>query len=233
MKRPYVVINCAMSADGKIASPSDKQMKISCDEDIKRMYELRNECDAVLVGINTVLSDNPKLTVKEKYVKNPKQPIRIVLDTHCKTPINSLVVNNTAKTLIITGEKCSKKFGDNVEVILCDTDNNGLIDIEKLLDILSNKGINKLMVEGGGTVIWNFLKSGFVDDFYIYVGPMIIGGKDTPTISGVKGLDTENLKIIHIASQRGRSVKKTAPKGRWKRWLTQLVNVQVIAEEAS
>lgn len=195
MKRPYVVINCAMSADGKIAFPSGKQMRISCDEDIKRMYELRNECDAVLVGINTVLSDDPKLTVKEKYVKNPKQPIRIVLDTNCKTPVNSLVVNDAAKTLIIAGEKCSKKFGDNVKVILCDTDDNGLIDLEKLLDILSNKGINKLMVEGGGTVIWNFLKSGFVDDFYVYVGPMIIGGKGTPTISGVKGLDNENIDL--------------------------------------
>lgn len=201
MKRPYVVINCAISADGKIASPSGKQMRISCDEDIKRMYELRNECDAVLVGINTILSDDPKLTVKEKYVKNPKQPIRIVLDTNCKTPVDSLIVNNAAKTLIITGEKCSKKFGDNVEVILCDTDNNGLIDLEKLLDILSNKGINKLMVEGGGTVIWNFLKSGFVDDFYVYVGPMIIGGKDTPTISGVKGLDNENINLNLIETK--------------------------------
>ncbi len=94
MKRPYVVINCAMSADGKIASPSGKQMRISCDEDIKRMYELRNGCDAVLVGINTVLSDDPKLTVKEKYVKNPKQPIRIVLDTNliCK-PVPAFFAN--------------------------------------------------------------------------------------------------------------------------------------------
>lgn len=189
MKRPYVVINCAMSADGKIASQSGKQMKISCDEDIKRMYKLRNENDAVLVGINTVLSDDPKLTVKEKYVKNPKQPIRVVLDTHCKTPVDALVVNNVARTLIITGGQCSKKFGENVEVILCGKDNDGLIDLEELMDILYSKGINKLMVEGGGTVIWNFLKSGFVDDFYIYVGPMIIGGSNTPTITG------DNAKI--------------------------------------
>ena len=201
MKRPHVVINCAMSVDGKIASPSGKQIRISCEEDIKRMYKLRNECDAVLVGINTILSDDPKLTVKEKYVKNPKQPIRIVLDTNCKTPVDSLVVNDAAKTLIIAGEKCDKKFGDNVEVILCDTDDDGLIDLEKLLDILYNKGINKLMVEGGGTVIWIFLKSGFVDDFYIYVGPMIIGGKDTPTISGVKGLDTENINLKLIETK--------------------------------
>ncbi|MCK5636776.1 MAG: 2,5-diamino-6-(ribosylamino)-4(3H)-pyrimidinone 5'-phosphate reductase [Thermoplasmatales archaeon] len=197
MKRPYVVINCAMSADGKIASPSGKQMRISCDEDIKRMYELRNGCDAVLVGINTVLSDDPKLTVKEKYVKNPKQPIRIVLDTNCKTPVGSLVVNDVAKTLIITGQQCDNNFDDNVEVIVCNTNKDGLIDLEKLMEILYNKGIKKLMVEGGGTVIWNFLKSGFVDDFYVYVGPMIIGGKDTPTIAGGKKIDeVSNLKLV-------------------------------------
>ena len=199
MKRPYVVINCAMSADGKIASPSGKQMRISCDEDIKRMYELRNECDAVLVGINTVLSDDPKLTVKEKYVKNPKQPIRIVLDTNCRTSVDSLVVNNLAKTLIISGKQCDKEFGNNVEVIECDTNKDGVIDLEKLMEILYNKDIKKLMVEGGGTVIWNFLKSGFVDDFYVYVGPMIIGGKDTPTIAGGKKIDeVSDLKLIEI-----------------------------------
>ena len=157
MKRPYVVINCAMSADGKTASPSGTQIKISCDEDIKRMYQLRNESDAVLVGINTVLSDDPKLTVKEKYVKNPKNPIRVVLDTNCKTPTDSLVVNNVAKTFILVRKECFKKFGDNVEIIRCDTNKEGVIDLEKALNILSNKGIKKLMVEGGGTVISSFL----------------------------------------------------------------------------
>ncbi|KYK30165.1 hypothetical protein AYK20_04370 [Thermoplasmatales archaeon SG8-52-1] len=193
MKRPYIIINCAMSADGKIASPSGKQLRISCEEDIKRMYELRNNSDAVLVGINTVLSDDPKLTVKDKFVKNPKQPIRIVLDTYCKTPTDALVVNNVSKTLIITSEKCNKKYGENVEVILCDKDNDGFINLKKLMAILKNKEIDKLMVEGGGTVIWKFLKSGLVDDFYVYVGSIIIGGKNTPTFSGK--IDDENIKL--------------------------------------
>ena len=96
MKRPHVTINCAMSADGKIALPNRKQLRISCDEDIKRMYNLRNEVDAVLVGIETILSDDPKLTVKEKYVKNLKQPLRVVLDSTCKTPKDALVLNDSA-----------------------------------------------------------------------------------------------------------------------------------------
>jgi 2,5-diamino-6-(ribosylamino)-4(3H)-pyrimidinone 5'-phosphate reductase len=207
MKRPYVVINCAMSADRKIASRLGKQYRISCKEDIKRMYELRNESDAVLVGINTVLSDNPKLTVKEKYVRNPKQPIRIVLDTNCRTPVDYLVVNDAAKTIIVTANKCTKKYADNVEEIICDTNKSGLINLEKLLDILVNKGIKRLMVEGGGTVIYNFLKKGLVDDFFVYIGPMTIGGKDTPTIGNgtnfekfLKLVNTRNIgpgKLLH------------------------------------
>lgn len=197
MNRPYVIINCAMSLDGKLASQSGKQMKISCEEDIKRMYKLRNNHDAVLVGIGTVLSDNPKLTVKEKYVKNPKQPIRIVLDTNCKTPVNALVVNDVSKTLIITGKDCNKEYLSNVEVIKSKVDEKGLIDLENLIQILKNKGIKKLMVEGGSTVISSFLKSNLVDDIFVYVSPIIIGGINTPTL--VKNIDENiNLKLVEI-----------------------------------
>ena len=178
-----------------IIESGGKQYKISCEEDIKRMYELRNESDAVLVGINTVLSDNPKLTVKEKYVKNPKQPIRIVLDTNCKTPVDSLIVNDVAKTFIVTAKNCNKVYGKNVEIVLCGTGNNGLINLNQLLEILVKKNIHKLMVEGGGTVIWNFLEKGLVDDFYVYIGPMTIGGKNTPTIGEGKSFE-KFLKLI-------------------------------------
>ena len=194
MKRPHVIINCAMTADGKIAQSSGAQLKISCEEDMRRVYQLRNESDAVLVGINTVLTDDPKLTVKEKYVKNPKQPLRVVLDSKCRTPVDSLVVNDVAKTLIFTSRKADKKYPSNVELIICDTDKDGLIDLEKMLLILSEKGIKKLMVEGGSTVIHNFLKSGLVDDFYVYIGSMILGDKNAPSL-----INSENFeKIISL-----------------------------------
>ena len=200
MKRPYVLINCAISSNGRMADRSGKQTRISCEEDIKRMYELRNQSDAVLVGVNTVLSDNPKLTVKEKYVKNPRQPIRIVLDTYCKTPVDSLVVNDAATTYIITDKKCDKTFGKNVEIIICDA-KNGLIDLEKFLDVMYKRGIRKLMVEGGGTVIYNFLKAGFVDDFFVYVGPMKIDGGKTPPFVVYDKVDTKNLKLKLIETK--------------------------------
>ena len=202
MKRPYVIINCAMSADGKIALPNRKQLRISSKEDILRMYNLRNECDAVLVGVETILSDNPKLTVKEKYIKNPNQPIRIILDTNCKTPENALAVNEKAKTFIFTKNECNKRYGANIEIIKCKTEKNGLIELPSMLATLYKKGIKKLMVEGGGTVIWSFLEQGLVDDMYIFIGPIIIGGKGTPTLADGLGINNEdnviNLKVVNI-----------------------------------
>ena len=198
MKRPNIVINCAMSADGKIASPTGKQIRISSEEDIKRMYKLRNECDAVLVGVNTVLSDDPKLTLKDKYVKNPNQPLRIVLDSKCRTPENALVVNEKAKTLIVTTKKCDKNFKANVEILVCPEDETGFIDLNYLLENLEKRGIKKLMVEGGGTIIWSFLNKGLVDDFFLYLGPLVIGGKQTPTLARGDSEKPIPLEIVKI-----------------------------------
>jgi 2,5-diamino-6-(ribosylamino)-4(3H)-pyrimidinone 5'-phosphate reductase len=202
MNRPYVILNCAMSADGKIALPTKKQLRISSDEDIKRMYQLRNENDAVLVGINTILSDDPKLTVKEQYVDHVHQPLRIILDAYCQTPESALAVNTDAKTLIITGKKCNKTFGDHVEILQCEMDKHGLIQLNKLLPLLYTRRIHTLMVEGGSTVLWNFLQQKFVDDLFVYVGPMVIGGKETPTLADGKGIqhaeDLVSLKIVDV-----------------------------------
>ena len=203
MKRPRVIINCAMSADGKIASPTRKQMRISCDEDIERMYRLRNECDAVLVGVGTILADDPKLTVKEKYVKHLKQPLRVVLDSKGRTPAHALVLNDVTKTLIITAKGKEKTYeGSHIEVVGCKTDRNGFIDVECVLDFLYRKGVRTLLVEGGGTVIWNFLKNKVVDDLYIFIGSFIIGGKDTPTVAEGEGIKSEKdsipLRIVEV-----------------------------------
>ncbi len=202
MKRPYVIINCAMSADGKIASPTRKQMRISSEEDIQRMYRLRNEVDAVLVGIGTILADDPKLTVKESYVEHPKHPLRVILDSTCRTPPQALVLNAVSKTLIITAEGHQKTYdGAHIEVVECRTDKEGFIDLNCVLDLLYNKGVRKLLVEGGGMIIWNFLKKKVVDDLFIFIGPCIIGGKDTPTVADGDGIgpgEVITLKIIEV-----------------------------------
>lgn len=202
MKRPHVIINCAMSADGKIASPTRKQMRISSEEDIQRMYRLRNEVDAVLVGIGTILADDPKLTVKESYVEHPKHPLRVILDSTCRTPLHALALNAVSKTLIITAEGHQKTYGgSHIEVVECRIDKEGFIDLNCVLDLLYNRGVRKLLVEGGGTIIWNFLKNKVVDDLYIFIGSCIIGGKDTPTVAdgdGISAGEEITLKIIEV-----------------------------------
>ncbi|MBS3778384.1 MAG: 2,5-diamino-6-(ribosylamino)-4(3H)-pyrimidinone 5'-phosphate reductase [Candidatus Thermoplasmatota archaeon] len=205
MNRPKIIVNCAMSVDGKIASPTGKQVRISSNEDMRRVYQLRHSVDAVLVGINTVLNDDPKLTVKEKYVKDPCQPIRIVLDTYCRTPENALIVNDNAKTIIIKDEQqtCSKKYHENVTVLSVPSI-QGMINLKKTVQDLSKQGVNTLLVEGGGTVIWNFITQGLVDDLFVYIGSMIIGGTQTPTMCMGQGFEHEDefIRLQFIESKQ-------------------------------
>ncbi len=182
-----------MSVDGKIALPTKEPIKLSSLEDFKRVHELRNYCDAILVGINTIIIDNPKLTVKPEFVVNPKKPIRIVLDSKARTPLNAHVLDDKAPTFIIIGEdvKDIPKYPKNVELLHCPMINNIELDLKYLLKILKGRGIENLLVEGGETVIFNFLKDHLADELYIYVSNVIIGGKNTPTLAGGKGLFKE------------------------------------------
>lgn len=189
MKKPHVIVNCASSIDGKIALVGKKPLKISNEEDMARVHKLRNECDAILVGIETVLADNPKLTVKEKYVNKVKQPLRIVLDSKFRIPKDAEVMKPNAKTLIVT--TCKEYKEKHVEIIKC---GDGKIDLKKLMEILYEKGIRKLLVEGGSTVIWEFLKEKLVDEMFVFFAPIIIGGK-APSIAGGEGAKNEKEVI--------------------------------------
>jgi 2,5-diamino-6-(ribosylamino)-4(3H)-pyrimidinone 5'-phosphate reductase len=200
MKKPYVIVNCAMSSDGKIALPNKTQMKISSDEDMKRVYELRNKCDAVLVGINTVLSDDPKLTVKKTIISHPTQPLRVILDAKARTPNNSLVVNDDAKTMICTTHQNSKTMKvNNAEIVGCPESSSGFLDLKYILKILHDKGIRLLLVEGGSTILWSFFSQNLVDEFFVYIAPLIIGGEKTPSVAGGTGILNEQQAIgLHL-----------------------------------
>jgi len=182
--RPYVTVNCAMSADGKIGFVTRKQAKISDEEDLKRVHILRASSDAIIVGIGTILADDPKLTVKEKYVR-VKNPIRIILDSNGRTPENSYVLDGKVKTIIVTNSNCKKTFR-NAETIRCGEDK---IDLVRLLNILNEKGIKKVLVEGGEEVIWSFINDGQVDDLKVFIGSIVLGGKGGPTLAGGTGVN--------------------------------------------
>lgn len=182
----YIIVNCAMSVDGKIALKTRRQTRISSPEDIARVHLLRNSVDAILVGIGTVLADDPKLTVNEKYVPNPRQPARIVLDSMGRTPENAQVLKGPGKTIIVTAEECTKQIG-NALMLRC---GKGKVDVVKAVEELEKLGIRKMLVEGGGTIIWEFLNKKLVDEMNVYVGSIVIGGKDAPTVADGEGANT-------------------------------------------
>lgn len=173
--RPFVHVNCAMSADGKIAGVDRKQIRISSDEDMDRVKNLRKKYDAILVGVGTVISDDPHLTVKGlDYDSNP---LRIVIDPRGRTPEDAKVLNGDAPTVMVTTEDCETEF-DCEETIVCGKE----IDLKYMLEQLAEEiGIESLLVEGGGETISSFFKAGLVDRYTVFVGGLIIGGRTAPT----------------------------------------------------
>ena len=177
--RPHVVINAAMSVDGKIALSGGKPVRLSNEEDLRRVHALRAKADAVLVGIGTVLKDDPKLTVKAEYVKG-RNPLRIVLDSRGRTPAGANVLDRSAPTLIVTSEASKRTFPE-VEVLRIGKDE---VDLESLLDRLAARGIRLLLVEGGSTVIGSFLRRGLADELKVFVASEVLGGLSAPTLVG-------------------------------------------------
>jgi len=173
-----------MSVDGKIALPSRKQTKLSNEADMARVHRLRNSCDAIIVGIGTILTDNPKLTVKKKYVEEPYQPLRVIIDSKGRTPPDALVMDRRAPTLIVTAGEVTIKGRNNVEVLRC---GNGRVDIIGLLKKLASRGVGRVLVEGGETIIWEFLRLHLTDMLMIYIAPVVIGGTAAPTVAGGSG----------------------------------------------
>ena len=182
--RPFIHVNCAMSADGKIAGSERRQFRISSDEDKQRVKNLRRQYDSILVGVGTVLADDPHLTVKGlSYDENP---VRIVLDPHGRTPHEALVVDGSAPTVIITDDFCEKTW-DNAEAVRC----GNPLDLPKAMEMLSQRGIENVLVEGGGATIATFFRTRMVDRFTVFVGSMIIGGRIAPTPVDGDGWVTE------------------------------------------
>lgn len=183
--RPKVILNCAASADGKIALSNRQQLKLSNNEDFERVHLLRNKYDAILIGIGTVIEDDPSLTINPKF-KTAKNPVRIVLDTTCRIPKTAKILDGESRTIVAIGEKTRTEPLQNAEIIKCGIKE---INIQELLKKLRNKGIKSVLVEGGETVMWSFLNSGLFDEFNIFISSMVIGGKMTPTIAGGKGVE--------------------------------------------
>ncbi len=204
--RPKVILSAAMTLDGKIATKTGDS-KLSSKQDKIRIHKLRSKVDAILVGSNTVKRDNPFLTVRHTKGKNP---LRIILDSKANIDKKSQIIKTCKKipTIIAVSKKASKKNIDKLkkhplEIIIT---GNKLVNIKNLLRILSKKKIKTLLVEGGGTVNWEFIKQDLVDEIIITITPYIIGGKNSITL-----VDGEGFSIIKKATKL--KLKKTCKSG--------------------
>jgi len=196
LTRPFVFINSAMSADGKISSFERCQVSISGPEDRSRVDLLRAESDAVMVGVGTVLADDPRLRVKSLSSREarrgkgwPEDPLRIIADSRARTPSYAKVLGPGCM-VAVTGSASQERLdrlSSKCEIIVCGKER---VDLTELLSRLFDRGVRRLMVEGGATLNWSLLNLGLVDELYVYMGAMLIGGENAPTLvdgPGFKG----------------------------------------------
>ena len=192
--RPFVISKFAMTLDGKIATYSGHSRWITGEEARRNVHELRDEVDAILVGVGTVLKDNPALTTRLQE-RTGKNPIRIVLDRELRTPLDAQIVQtDEAKTIIVTAEgqqqRASAFENLGVELLYVPVMDHKL-DLHVMLDELYKRGITDLLVEGGGEVNASFLRHGLIQKFLVYVAPKMLGGRNS--ITPFKGDDVETI----------------------------------------
>jgi len=186
-----VTLNAAMTLDGKIATRTGSS-EISGPEDLLRVHRLRKEMDAIMVGINTVLKDNPRLTV-HKISANPNDnPVRVVVDSKARTPPEYRILNPEAPTIIAVSNEAplenimALKEDDKAEVVIC---GDKQVDLGCLMGQLGNKGIKTLMLEGGSTLNYSMLSAGLVNEVRVCIAPMIAGGTRAKTLVDGDGVD--------------------------------------------
>jgi len=192
--RPYVILNAAMTLDGKIATRTGSS-EISGPEDLKRVHELRKEVDGIMVGINTVLADNPRLTVHKIASKKSDNPIRVVVDNKGRIPIESRILNDDALTIIAVSNKIetdsiaferTKAIGKKADVFYS---KDSSINLKELMNYLYSKNIKTLMLEGGSTLNFSMLKENLIDEIRVCIAPMVVGGKYAKTLFDGDGFD--------------------------------------------
>jgi 2,5-diamino-6-(ribosylamino)-4(3H)-pyrimidinone 5'-phosphate reductase len=198
--RPHIIVNVAMSADGKLSTRERRQVKISGVQDFNRVDRLKAGSDAVMVGIGTVLADDPSLTVKAEECRNNRlkrgadeQPIRIVVDSRARISPEASIFRKGSGTRVVAVSKRAdpKKIEQLRTIATVIVTGENEVDLPQLMDELGTMGIQRIMVEGGGTLIAGLIANDLVDEIYTYIGNIIIGGKDAPTLADGAGFVKE------------------------------------------
>lgn len=192
-KRPFCILKTAMTIDGKIATKTGDSKWISCEESREYVHRLRHRLSGVMVGIGTVLSDDPMLTTRLEGIK-ASDPTRIIVDSNGRIPLDSKVLNieSNAKTIIAVTEGTPLEKVEEIKkkgaLVVTTPSKNGRVDLKSLMEILGEMGIDGVLLEGGSTLNFSALEDRIVDKVMTFVAPKIIGGEGKTPVGGL-GLD--------------------------------------------
>jgi 2,5-diamino-6-(ribosylamino)-4(3H)-pyrimidinone 5'-phosphate reductase len=213
--RPFVLINTAVTADGKIDTSAREGAHISSPSDFARVDRLRAESDAVMVGGRTLLLEDPGLTVKSPALRDERRergltenPIKVGIVTRIEDPHDGLSIRSDGKFLnsgpagvvIFTteqtdAEQLERLRGKGVQVFVV---GETRVDLVEALRVLAELGVKRLMVEGGGTLNAELLRMGLVDEIHLYVAPLIFAGATAPTLADGTGLAREEAVRLRL-----------------------------------
>ncbi|PSQ43094.1 2,5-diamino-6-(ribosylamino)-4(3H)-pyrimidinone 5'-phosphate reductase [Halobacteriales archaeon QS_9_68_42] len=198
----HVVVNAATSADGKLSSRRREQIAISGEEDFARVDRLRAEVDAVAVGVGTVLADDPSLVRHDEAHRGPDAPPpgRVVVDSRCRTPADAAILDGDSETYVLTSESASDEHRRALErsgaTVLVTGEER--VDLPAALAALAGEGVDRLLIEGGGELIFSLFEAGLVDELSVFVGGMVIGGREAPTLADGEGF-VANFPALELA----------------------------------
>jgi diaminohydroxyphosphoribosylaminopyrimidine deaminase/5-amino-6-(5-phosphoribosylamino)uracil reductase len=205
--RPHVTLKVAMTLDGKIADGQGASRWITGDRARLEAHRLRSEADAILVGIGTVLADDPELTVRLERPW-PREPYRVVLDSRARTPLGARMLRTATRdrTLVMVGESAPQGAVDLLArsgaAVVSGPASNGRLDLGAVLAELHRREVRALLVEGGAAVHGAFLDAGLVDRVAVFLAPMLLGGRDAPSAVGGRGLPLAQAARVGALSVR-------------------------------
>lgn len=203
---PLVTLKYAMTLDGKIATKSGDSKWITGEEARRYVHKLRASADAIMVGVGTILSDNPRLTARDENDSPLKrQPIRIVVDNSGRTPRTAQIFSEPGNSIIATTLEVSKSSSKipSTEWIQF-PEKEGHVDLQSLIQHLAKKGISNILVEAGGTLSGSMFEQGLVDKVVAFVSPIIVGGRTAPSPVAGQGLDkiSQALRLTRVRVER-------------------------------
>lgn len=208
MKKPYVTLKMAMTLDGKIATESGDSKWITNPQSRAYGHQLRQRMDAILVGVDTVIADDPELTVRLSEIIEPSNPIRVVLDSRLRIPISSKLLDLTkADTWIFTTEQHDSDVKKQLEakgVKVWVTSGSKRVNLSDMLTILGREGVLSLLVEGGSEVHASFLQESLVQEVCAFIAPKILGGINSKSAVGGESpsMMSEAVNLEGISMER-------------------------------